>query len=99
MSAELLRRAADLIEERGEAASACWSAYGTDVNDTAWLDLMGPCVAIPLAAWLRQAAEQAELATQLLPNPLLAESGLYDIPVVIVAHAVELARTILGKVS
>jgi hypothetical protein len=95
-AADTLRKAAGLIEQRGEAASACWSAYGTDEHDTAWLDLMSPQVAGPLAAWLRAEAESDDnpmcVVVEGATPPLVAR-----VPAMATPYALAMARAILGE--
>ena len=64
--------------------------------DNRWAALVHPGIAAPLAAWLRMAAEQTELANRLLPGPLLAPDGVMDIPLTLVELPLALAHVLLG---
>jgi hypothetical protein len=56
VSADLLRRAADLIEEFDNGGV---SYYASDRVPDPWCMICGPHVAAPLVAWLRDHAEAA----------------------------------------
>lgn len=141
MSADLLRRAADLIERRAAEATfdryeavenypGCWQvhAVGPDLRppphkgirnpqqgrfsvaedsqegdiregDAHWMAMMGPQVAVPLAAWLRKEAVSEDAVAA-----FVVAEGRTDDPAMIAAterrheHARAFARTVLGEV-
>jgi hypothetical protein len=106
---ELRAAATKLRETAADAASERWDALFPDVRaphikaTNAWIRLMSPAVAEPLAAWLESAGNDlsgAEASVSRLTD--LGEDfdpiDLCDEPTS-VRRALDLARTILGSTS
>lgn len=110
MSADLLRRAADLIEGTAADLSPHRFYYGDTEAEARWAAMFDPQIAPPLAAWLRAEAaciDSTADVTEHMPRVLEGieenvtgrPSRRYGVRVSMstASEAVALARAILGE--